>query len=71
MRFQAFLILIAAIFVVTGCGGRARYDGRLVQADSLMQPSPDSALAVLSALDTLRGAADSAYRDLLFTQARY
>ncbi len=71
MRFQAFLILIAAIFLVTGCGGRARYDGRLVQADSLMQPSPDSALAVLSALDTLRGAADSAYRDLLFTQARY
>lgn len=71
MRFQAFLILIAAIFVVTGCGGRARYDGRLVQADSLMWSPPDSALAVLSALDTLRGAADSAYRDLLFTQARY
>ena len=71
MRFQAFLILIAAIFLVTGCGGRERYDGRLVQADSLMQPSPDSALAVLSALDTLRGAADSAYRDLLLTQARY
>ncbi len=71
MRFQAFLILIAAIFVVTGCGGRARYDGRLVQADSLMWSTPDSALAVLSALDTLRGAADSAYRDLLFTQARY
>lgn len=71
MRFQAFLILIAAIFVVTGCGGRARYDGRLVQADSLMWSTPDSALAVLSALDTLRGAADSAYRDLLLTQARY
>lgn len=71
MRFQAFLILIAAIFVVTGCGGRARYDGRLVQADSLMWADADSALAVLSALDTLRGAADSAYRDLLLTQARY
>ena len=71
MRFQAFLILITAIFVVTGCGGHARYDGRLVQADSLMWSTPDSALAVLSALDTLRGAADSAYRDLLLTQARY
>ncbi|MBR3451442.1 MAG: hypothetical protein IKH25_01050 [Muribaculaceae bacterium] len=57
--------------MVTGCGGRARYDGRLVQADSLMWADADSALAVLSALDTLRGAADSAYRDLLLTQARY
>lgn len=71
MRFQAFLILIAAIFVVTGCGGRARYDGRLVQADSLMWTDADSAMAILSAIDTLSGAADSAYRDLLLTQARY
>jgi hypothetical protein len=73
MRYLVLPILVMTVLVAvaTGCGGRARYDGRLVQADSLMQPSPDSALAVLSALDTLSGAADSAYRDLLLTQARY
>ena len=53
-----------------GCG-RARYDARLVQADSLMWTATDSALAIVSALDTLYSTSDSAYRDLLLTQARY
>ena len=57
--------------VVTGCGGAHRYDGRLVAADSLMQPAPDSALAALTAIDSLAGEGDRAYRDLLVTQARY
>ena len=63
--------MAVAVVVVTGCGGTHRYDGRLVAADSLMQPAPDSALAALTAIDTLAGESDRAYRDLLVTQARY
>ncbi len=62
------LVVLVALFM--GCG-RARYDARLVQADSLMWTTPDSALAIVSALDTLYSTSDSAYRDLLLTQARY
>ena len=67
------ILLLAAVLVagVAGCGGVHRYDGRLVAADSLMQASPDSALAIVSAIDSLRGEGDRAYRDLLLTQARY
>lgn len=57
--------------LATGCGGVHRYDGRLVAADSLMQPAPDSALAALLAIDSLTGEGNLAYRDLLMTQARY
>ena len=64
------LLLSLVVAVATGCG-RARYDARLVQADSLMWTTPDSALAIVSALDTLYSTSDSAYRDLLLTQARY
>ena len=73
MRRFVLSILISAILVtlVTGCGGAHRYDERLVQADSLMQPAPDSALATLTAIDSLHGEANGAYRDLLMTQARY
>lgn len=67
------ILLLAAVLVagVAGCGGLHRYDGRLVAADSLIQASPDSALAIVSAIDSLRGEGDRAYRDLLLTQARY
>ena len=73
MRASGFVILVAAVLVavVTGCGGAHRYDGRLTAADSLMWDAPDSALAIVSAIDTLTGEADRAYRDLLTTQARY
>ena len=68
-------IVIAAVLVavVTGCGGAHRYDARLVVADSLMQPAPDSALALIEALppDSLTDEGDRAYRDLLLTQSRY
>ena len=72
MKKVLVVILLAMVLVagVAGCG-RARYDGRLVAADSLMQASPDSALAIVSAIDSLRGEGDRAYRDLLMTQARY
>ena len=58
---------------LTGCDRAPRYDQRLVQADSLMQPDPDSALAIVEAVnrDSLADEGDRAYRDLLLTQARY
>ena len=62
------LVVLVALFM--GCG-RARYNARLVQADSLMWTAPDSALATLAAIDSLAGEANQAYRDLLMTQARY
>ena len=68
------LVLIAVLgAVVSGCGDTHRYDSRLAAADSLMHDYPDSALSVLTAIDTvsLASEADRAYRDLLLTQARY
>lgn len=59
------------VTLVTGCGGARRYDARLVAADSLMWTAPDSALATLTAIDSLTGEGNLAYRDLLMTQARY
>ena len=70
VRILAISLLVA---VVTGCGGAGRNDARLVAADSLMQPDPDSALALVQAVPpgSLTREGDRAYRDLLLTQARY
>ena len=59
--------------VVPGCGSTHRYDGRLAAVDSLMKDNPDSALALVLALDTadILAEGDRAYRALLLTQARY
>ena len=65
------LFTLAVVAFFTACGGRHRYDARLVTADSLMWDTPDSALAVLTAIDSLSSEANQAYRDLLVTQARY
>ncbi len=72
-RVILWIMLAVLVTVVTGCGGAHRYDGRLVQADSLMQANPDSALAIVEAVnaDSLVDKGDRAYRDLLLTQARY
>ena len=61
------------VAMAAGCGRAPRYDQRLVQADSLMQPAPDSALAIVEAInpESLTSEGDRAYRDLLLTQARY
>ena len=64
------VLLLVLVAGVAGCGG-AHCDNRLAAADSLMQTSPDSALAIVNAIDSLRGEGDRAYRDLLLTQARY
>ena len=67
------LALLVLGAVVPGCGGTHRYDGRLAAVDSLMKDNPDSALALVLALDTadILAEGDRAYRDLLLTQARY
>ena len=65
--------VVGLVAVVTSCGGSPRYDARLVAADSLMHDLPDSALALVQAVDaaSLPREGDRAYRDLLLTQARY
>ncbi len=67
------LATLALVAVVTGCRGEVRYDARLTAADSLLDVAPDSALALVEALDSaaLATPGDRAYRDLLLTQARY
>ena len=65
------IFLVMLVTLVTGCDGMYRYDGRLVAADSIMWDAPDSALAIVSTIDTLTGEANQAYCDLLMTQARY
>ena len=69
----AILVFAVLVAVVAGCSHSARYDGRLVAADSLMQVNPDSSLAIVEGLcrDSLATEGDRAYRDLLLTQARY
>ena len=73
MKRLPLVILVFAVVaaVVAGCNHSARYDARLTSADSLMWDTPDSALAVLTAIDSLSSEANQAYRDLLVTQARY
>ena len=70
-RLFHITVVAAPVALVTGCGGARRYDARLVAADSLMWTAPDSALAIVTAIDRLTGERDLAYRDLLATQARY
>ena len=70
-RLYHIAVMAVLVTLVTGCGGARRYDARLVAADSLMWTAPDSALATLTAIDSLTGEGNLAYRDLLMTQARY
>lgn len=75
MRRIIWVIVVLGVLssTIMSCGGRHPYDGRLVAADSLMQDFPDSALALVEGVcrDSLTAESDRAYRDLLFTQARY
>ena len=66
-QFFHTVLLAVLVALATGCGGVQHYDGRLVAADSLMWSAPDSALATLTAIDSLTGEGDRAYRDLLLT----
>ena len=59
--------------MIPGCSDAPRYDSRLTEVDSLIRNNPDSALAIIEAVnrDSLTTEHDRAYRDLLLTQARY
>ena len=73
-KFPSFILLVVVLVtMVTGCHRAPRYDGRLMVADSLMRSNPDSALAIINAVnpDSLATEGDRAYHDLLLTQARY
>ncbi|MBQ9821031.1 MAG: hypothetical protein IJM58_02815 [Muribaculaceae bacterium] len=73
-RLVAVIVLALVLMaLVTGCGGMRRYDARLVAADSLMHDVPESALALIQAVNpaSLTRECDRAYHDLLLTQARY
>lgn len=72
-RWHILFVIVLLVVMVTGCGGRHHYDGRLVTADSLMHDDPDSALALVEAVlrAELTRDGDRAYHDLLLTQARY
>ena len=67
------LVMLVLGAVVPSCSDAPRYDRRLTTADSLMHDYPDSALAIIEAVnrDSLTTEHDIAYRDLLLTQARY
>lgn len=66
------MLACAACVVLSACGIRPKYDARLMRADSLMNPCPDSALALMESFPVadLHTRADSAYYALLLTQAR-
>ena len=74
-RWPVVILVLMTVLgaVVPGCRQVPRYDERLTAADSLMKGDADSALAMLEALPIgdLHTGRDSAYRDLLLTQARY
>ncbi len=75
MKHLLVVILVMLVLgtMVPGCSDAPRYDNRLTAADSLMHDYPDSALAIIEAVnrDSLTTEHDQAYRDLLLTQARY
>ncbi len=73
MKRLPLVILVFGVIVavIAACNRSARYNARLTSADSLMWDTPDSALAILSTIDSLATEGDRAYRDLLLTQARY
>ena len=52
-RTQVIILITLALLMilVTGCGGMHRYDARLAAADSLMHDLPDSALALILAVN--------------------
>lgn len=67
------LLLGMLSLTVMNCGCKHSYNEQLVAADSMMHDFPDSALALVEGIcrDSLTAESDRAYRDLLFTQARY
>ena len=71
MKRRLIFISIFAI-LLAACTGRLSHNRVLVQADSLMQSRPDSALRILESFstDSLKTKAERAYYALLITKAR-
>ncbi len=74
MKMHSALILtLVCIALAVGSCGNARYDSRLLAADSIINSAPDSALSMLRAVPQaeIPSAADRAFYALLVTQAGY
>ena len=72
MKKQTIALIAILAALLTACTGKTDYNTTLVQADSLMNLHPDSALNMLESIstDSLKTKADRAYHALLLTQAR-
>lgn len=72
MRKYARVLTIILYALLTACIDKTEYNTLLIQADSLMQPHPDSALYLLKSIptDSLKTKAERAYYALLLTQAQ-
>lgn len=69
---QSLIFIFILSFLLTACTDRKEYNELLIQADSLIQSSPDSALNILEGImpNSLNTKADHAYYALLLTKAR-
>lgn len=72
MKKQTIALIAILTALLTACTETTGYNTTLVQADSLMNLHPDSALNMLESIstDSLKTKADHAYHALLLTQAR-
>ena len=72
MKKQTIALIAILTALLTACTETTGYYTTLVQADSLINLHPDSALNMLESIstDSLKTKADSAYHALLLTQAR-
>ena len=72
MKKQTIALIAILTALPTACTETTGYNTTLVQADSLMNLHPDSALNMLESIstDSLKTKADRAYHALLLTQAR-
>lgn len=69
MRLTRLLLLLMPLLAAVGCGHAPH--ARLRAIDGIIESSPDSAMALLGAIDRAGfSAADSAYYALLYTQAQ-
>ena len=72
MRARTVVLIATLTALLAACTERTNYNTLLIQADSLMNLQPDSALHALESIPTgrLNTETDRAYHALLLTQAR-
>ena len=66
-------LTLSSILLLASCRREPSYSPRLLEAEAVMATAPDSALAILTSIDTalITSPADRALHTLLLTQARY